>query len=370
MMFGAIIFGSLSDKLERFGFSRKKVIAICIILFSTFTVLSGYAQGPTDFGIYRTIAGLGLGGVMPNVIALITEYAPQKLRSTLVSIMFSGYAIGGMSAALLGIVLIPEFGWRIMFLLAGIPILLLIPMMIYLPESIDYLIRQKKTAEAKRILQKIEPNLLIQDNIEIVLNQESQHASNTPVKALFIEGRSLSTLMFWATNFMTLLLVYALGNWIPKLMVEAGYNLSTSLAFLFSLNIGAMVGAILGGTLADKFNPKKVLTCFYLAGAAALFLLSYNNHIAIIYLLVGIAGAASIGSQILVCAFMAQYYPATIRATGIGWSLGIGRLGAIVGPMMIGWLLSLKLPLQYNFISLAIPCFIALVTVSLISRQK
>ena len=363
MMFGAILFGSLTDKLEKYGASRKRVIALCITIFSLFTLLSGYANGPTDFGIYRVIAGLGLGGVMPNVIALVSEYAPKKYRSTLVSIMFSGYAIGGMSAALLGIVLIPTFGWQIMFLIAGLPLLLLIPMMIFLPEPVEYLVRNNQQEKARVILQKIDPNISLDSDIQITINEANKSNESAPIRALFKEQRAVGTVLFWLTNFMTLLLVYALGNWIPKLMVESGYNLSTSLAFLFSLNIGAMLGAIFGGILADRYTPKNILILFYIAGALALFLLSFKSHIILIYLLVAIAGASSIGAQIIVCAFMAQYYPGTTRATGIGWGLGVGRLGAIAGPIIIGWILSLQLPITYNFITLAIPAFIALISV-------
>ena len=370
MMFGAIIFGSLTDKLEKYGASRKRVIALCITIFSLFTVLSGYAKGPTDFGIYRVIAGLGLGGVMPNVIALVTEYSPKKYRATLVSVMFSGYAIGGMAAALLGIVLVPAFGWQIMFLIAGLPLILLIPMMIYLPEPLEYLIRKNRIQDAKKILHKIDTSLIIDDLTTITLNKSNAQSESAPIRSLFTDQKGISTILFWMTNFMTLLLVYALGNWIPKLMLELGYNLSTSLAFLFSLNIGAMFGAIFGGILADKYNPKKVLCIFYFVGAIALFSLSFKNPIMIVYLLIAIAGAASIGSQIIGCAFMAQYYPTTIRATGIGWGLGVGRLGAIIGPIIIGAILSLSLPVKYNFITLSIPCFIALICVYFIKYQN
>ncbi|UNM96418.1 MFS transporter [Ignatzschineria rhizosphaerae] len=370
MMFGAIIFGSLTDKFEHLGASRKRIISICIIIFSLFTVFAGFAKGPMDFGIYRVIAGLGLGGVMPNVIALVTEYAPKRLRSTLVSVMFSGYAIGGMMAALLGIVLVPAFGWNIMYLLAGVPIVLLLPMMIYLPEPIEYLIRNNREEEAKKVLKKIDSTITLNAQTQLILNNDNQQNSAAPIKAIFQNGLGLGTLLFWITFFMSLLLVYALGNWIPKLMLEQGFNLSTSLAFLFSLNIGAMFGAIFGGMLADKYTPRKVLALFYFVGAVALFLLSFKSHIVLIYLLVAIAGATSIGAQIIVCAFVAQYYPTSIRATGIGWGLGVGRLGAIAGPMIIGWILSLNLPIQYNFLALAIPSLIALVSVFLIKGDQ
>lgn len=366
MMFGAIIFGSLSDKLETYGFSRKKLIILCICLFSSFTFLCGYASNPQSFGIFRFLAGLGLGGVMPNVIALMTEYAPKKLRATLVSLMFSGYAVGGMCSALLGMWLVPQFGWKIMFLLGGVPLLLIPMIWLLLPESIDYLVRRKKTEKAFQVLKQIDSSLTYNAQTQISLHHENQTTSKTPVKDLFAEGRGPITLLFWGSVFMALVLVYALGNWLPKLMVEAGYDLSTSLVFLLALNIGGMLGAIGGGYLADRFNLAKVLCTLFLSGAIALFLLSYSLLTFVLYICIAIAGAASIGGQILLLAYMSQFYSSNIRATGLGMALGVGRLGAILGPILCGWLLSLSLPINYNFIALSIPCIIAVISVSMI----
>lgn len=366
MMFGAIIFGSLSDKLEAYGFSRKKLIILCVCLFSSFTLLCGYASNPKSFGIFRFIAGLGLGGVMPNVIALMTEYAPKKLRATLVSLMFSGYAVGGMCSALLGMWLVPQYGWKIMFILGGLPLLLLPMIWLLLPESIDYLVRRKKTEQAIHILKQIDSNVTYTTQTSISLHQANQTSSKTPVKDLFTENRGPITLLFWGSVFMALVLVYALGNWLPKLMVEAGYDLSTSLFFLFALNIGGMLGAIGGGYLADRFNLAKVLCTLFLSGAIALFLLSYSLPTFVLYICIAIAGAASIGGQILLLAYMSQFYSSNIRATGLGMALGVGRLGAILGPILCGWLLSLSLPINYNFIALSIPCIIAVLSVSMI----
>ncbi|UWY70934.1 aromatic acid/H+ symport family MFS transporter (plasmid) [Acinetobacter baumannii] len=318
MMFGAIIFGSLSDKFESYGFSRKKLIVLCIIFFSGFTLSCSYATNPQSFGIFRFLAGLGLGGVMPNVIALMTEYAPKKLRATLVSLMFSGYAVGGMCSALLGIWLVPQFGWKIMFMIGGLPLLLLPLIWYLLPESIDYLVRRKNTEQAFKILKQIDNSLTYNNQMQISLHHENQAVSKSPVKDLFAENRGSVTLLFWTSVFMALILVYALGNWLPKLMVEAGYDLSTSLVFLFALNIGGMLGAIFGGYLADRFNLAKVLCTLFASGAIALFLLSYSLPTFILYMCIAVAGAASIGGQILLLAYMSQYYSSNIRATGLG----------------------------------------------------
>src|SRR5690606_10960093 len=169
-------------------------------------------------------------GVMPNVVALMTEYAPKRIRSTLVALMFSGYAIGGMTSALLGAWLVPQYGWTIMCLLAGIPLLLLSILWKYLLESLMYFTYKQQTAQANDIIQKISTTQVITSDTQFVLN-EVQKGDEAPLKALFQQGRSFSTFMFWLAFFMCLLMVYALGSWLPKLMIQAGYSLGASMIF-------------------------------------------------------------------------------------------------------------------------------------------
>ncbi|MBO3660542.1 MULTISPECIES: MFS transporter [Acinetobacter] len=363
MMFGAMSFGTLSDKL-----GRKKTIMICVAIFSGFTFIGAFATSPVEFGILRFLAGLGIGGVMPNVVALMTEYAPKRIRSTLVALMFSGYAIGGMTSALLGAWLVPQFGWKIMFLLAGTPLLFLPILWKYLPESLMYLTNKQQTGEAQNIIQKISPTQVIGSDTQFVLN-EVQKGDEAPLKALFQQGRIFSTFMFWLAFFMCLLMVYALGSWLPKLMIQAGYSLGASMIFLFALNIGGMIGAVGGGYLADRFHIKKVLTIMFLCGAASLILLGYNSPQFVLYSLIAVAGAATIGSQILLYTFVAQYYPSMVRSTGMGWASGIGRIGAIVGPVLTGALLTMNLPHQMNFFAIAIPGLIAALAIFLVNLK-
>lgn len=363
MMFGAMSFGTLSDKL-----GRKKTIMICVAIFSGFTFLGAFASNPIEFGILRFLAGLGIGGVMPNVVALMTEYAPKRIRSTLVAVMFSGYAIGGMTSALLGAWLVPQFGWQIMFYIAGVPLLALPLIWKFLPESLMYLTVKNQTVEARNIIKKISPAQDVTENSQFVLN-EVKKGDEAPLKALFQKGRTFSTFMFWIAFFMCLLMVYALGSWLPKLMIQAGYSLGASMIFLFALNIGGMIGAIGGGYLADKFHIKKVLTIMFLCGASALILLGFNSPQFVLYTLIAIAGAATIGSQILLYTFVAQYYPSTVRSTGMGWASGIGRIGAIVGPVLTGALLTMELPHQMNFFAIAIPGVIAALAIFLVNLR-
>ena len=362
MMFGAMIFGTLSDRL-----GRKKTIMICVTLFSGFTFLGAFATNPVEFAILRFIAGLGIGGVMPNVVALMTEYAPKKIRSTLVAIMFSGYAIGGMTSALLGAWLVKDMGWQIMFLIAGIPLLMLPIIWKFLPESLAFLIKSGKEEQAKQIINKLLPTRDIHQNTQLVFNENIHHEA--PVKALFQDGRAFSTFMFWIAFFMCLLMVYALGSWLPKLMLQAGYSLGASMLFLFALNIGGMVGAIGGGALADRFHLKPVITSMFVIGAAALILLGFNSPQIVLYSLIALAGAATIGSQILLYTFVAQFYPTTVRSTGMGGAAGIGRIGAIIGPVLTGALLTFELPHQMNFLAIAIPGVIAAFAIFLVNLK-
>ncbi len=363
MMFGAMCFGTLSDKI-----GRKKTIMICVGIFSGFTFCGAFASTPVEFGILRFLAGLGIGGVMPNVVALMTEYAPKRIRSTLVALMFSGYAIGGMASALLGAWLVPVYGWKIMFYIAIIPCLALPLIWKFLPESLMYLTSKHQTDTTRTIVSKIAPEQVLTTDTQFVLNEVSEE-DNAPLKALFQQGRSFSTFMFWIAFFMCLLMVYALGSWLPKLMIQAGYSLGASMIFLFALNIGGMVGAIGGGALADRFHIKKVLSIMFMCGALALILLGFNSPQMVLYSLIAVAGAATIGSQILLYTFVAQYYPTTVRSTGMGWASGIGRIGAIVGPVLTGALLTMNLPHQMNFLVIAIPGVIAALAIFMVNLQ-
>ena len=352
MMFGALVFGSLADKI-----GRKKGIAICFALFSVATVVNGFATTPGEFGICRFIAGLGCGGLMPNAVALMTEYAPKRMRSTLVALMFSGYSLGGMVSAGVGIFMLPRFGWPSMFFAATLPLLLLPAILWLLPESIGFLIRKGRVDQARTLLARLSPQSQITS--DDVLQIDEAKGKGASVLELFRGGLGVRTLAIWVAFFCCLLMVYALSSWLPKLMASAGYSLGSSLSFLLALNFGGMAGAILGGWLGDRLNLVKVMIGFFLAAALSISLLGINSPMPILYLLIFIAGATTIGTQILLYAGTAQLYGLNIRSTGLGWASGVGRNGAIVGPLLGGALMAIELPLQLNFMAFAIPGAIA-----------
>ncbi|WP_157264243.1 MFS transporter [Azohydromonas aeria] len=364
MMFGAIFLGTVADRI-----GRRWAIAICIVLFSVFTAAAGLATDPVTFSITRFLAGLGIGGVMPNVVAQMTEYSPRKVRSTMVTLMFSGYAVGGMLAAVLGKGLIESYGWQSVFFAAVLPVALIPFILKSLPESMPFLLKQGRHEELKAIVAKLDPAFRPTAADRFALPAVDK-ADNAPVRHLFQDGRGFSTVMFWVAFFMCLFMVYALSSWLTKLMAGAGYSLGSALTFVLTLNFGAMIGAVGGGWLADRFHIKWVLFSMYVLAAVSITLLGVPMPTEALFFVVGLAGASTIGTQIVTYAYAGQFYPMAVRSTGIGFASGVGRSGAILAPIVIGTLVGMALPLQQNFIAIAIPAVIAAVAVAMINHGR
>lgn len=364
MMVGAIGMGTVADRI-----GRRWSIVICLALFSLFTAAAGLTRDPLLFSALRFAAGLGIGGVMPNVVAHMTEYAPRRMRATLVTLMFSGYAVGGIIAALLGKGLIESHGWPSVFFAAALPVLLIPLILKSLPESLAFLLAKGRHEELARIASRMAPGLGVQagDRFTAPARDKVQGA---PTRQLFAQGRGFSTVMFWTAFFMCLFMVYALSSWLAKLMAGAGYSLGSALNFVLVLNAGAIAGAVGGGWLADRLPIKYVLAAMYALAALSVSLLGVAMPQPLLFAVVALAGASTIGTQIVANAYAGQFYPMAIRSTGLGYALGIGRSGAIVAPIVIGLLVSLQLPLQHNFHAIALPGAIGMLAVLLIDHRR
>ena len=364
MMFGAIFLGSVADRI-----GRRWTISLCLALFSLFTAAAGLAREPVLFSVLRFVAGLGIGGVMPNVIAHMAEYAPRRMRATLVTLMFSGYAAGGILAALLGKGLIESHGWPSVFFAAALPVLLIPLILKTLPESLAFLLAKGRHEALGRLASAIEPGHHPQPDDRFVLPL-GQAGAGAPARQLFAEGRGLSTVMFWIAFFMCLFMVYALSAWLTKLMAAAGYSLGSALTFVLVLNAGGIAGAVGGGWLADRFSIKYVLAGMYALAAVSVYLLGVEMPQWLLFIVVASAGASTIGTQIVSNAYVGQFYPMAIRATGLGYALGIGRSGAILAPIVIGLLVSWQLSLQQNFLAIAFTGAIGMLAVLLIDDRR
>jgi MFS transporter, AAHS family, benzoate transport protein len=362
MMFGNVLLGTLAERI-----GRRRTILLCVVLFSAFTAGSGLTTTPLAFGIARFVAGLGIGGVMPNIVSQMTEYAPRRVRSTMVTLMFSGYSVGGMLAALLGKSLIHAYGWPSLYFAAALPLVLLPFALNGMPESIVFLIKNNRLDALRALAQRIDP--ACQPTVDDRFVMPRDEKTETPSLAhLFRDGRAIGTAMFWVACFMCLFMVYALSPWLTKLMAGAGYELGSALTFVLVLNLGAVFGAIGGGWLADKLHIRYVLIGMYVLAAVSIALLGYPFRTAGLMVLVALAGASTIGTQIVTIAYAGQFYPTSMRTTGIGWALGIGRAGAICAPIVLGALMAMQLPLQQNFMAISIPAAIAAVAIWRLDR--
>jgi AAHS family benzoate transporter-like MFS transporter len=337
---GAATLGMAADK-----FGRKKLIIFSTVLFSLFTFLAGFTTGPTMFIIFRLIAGLGMGGIMPNIIAMMTEFSPKRIRTGMVSLVFAGYSVGAIVAALVSRAILPVGGLEPVFLLGGLPMVLLPFIMKYLPESTNFLLSKGKVEEAKLILMKIDSSI----PVDVIVELPVATKAGSPIGKLFKDKRAFSTLMFWFACFFAMILIFSMNTWLPTLLMQAGFDLSSSLIFVVVLQVGALIGTIVFGNLVDKMGFKKVLVPLFFAGAIGLGLIGFTKNIIIMYLLIAIIGAASIGVQNIMSASISQYYPSEIRSTAIGSTMAFGRIGGIIAPVIIGILLTMNLQPQFNF---------------------
>jgi benzoate transport len=321
MMLGALAIGTITDVI-----GRRKALIIAVTVFSLCTLLCAFASSTFLFGLLRFVAGLGLGGCLPTAITLVTEYARGDRGGSATTTVMTGYHVGAVLTALLGIALIPQLGWRAMFVAGAVPALVLIPLMLkFLPES--------ETFQQVR---------------------EAERSAGRAVAGLFRGGLLRATLAFWVTTFMGLLLVYGLNTWLPEIMRQAGYPLGAALGLLLTLNLGGIAGLLVAGRVADRAGIRPVTIAWFAGAAVFLALLSVKLPAAGLYVAVFLTGCFVFSSQVLVYAYVGRTYPDAMRATGLGWAAGIGRVGAISGPILGGALLTAGIAYPWGFYAFAL----------------
>jgi len=336
LLFGQLGFGPLADKI-----GRRWVIIICTVIFGVLTLAATTSTSLTELLVWRFLAGLGLGGAMPNGIALTAEYAPTRRRATIVMIMFTGFSLGAAFGGAVAANVIPTHGWRAVWYVGGVLPLLLVPIQFFaLPESIRFLVVSDAASERiGRLLKRIDRAFAAP--LGTRYDVDEAHAHGVPVAHLFREQRTFGTFMLWIMFFTNLLSIFFLQNWIPTMAHDVGIAVGTAVLIGTMFQVGGVVGSLLVGLPIDKFGAYRVIPLMF-AGAivfVGLIGLSVGSVPALMVLTFG-AGFCVVGGQNCANALAAIFYPTAMRATGVGWALGIGRIGGIIGPLLAGALLA------------------------------
>jgi len=349
MMIGALTIGTLTDLV-----GRRKALIGSVASFSLFTLLCAVAPNATVFGLLRFLAGLGLGGCLPTAIAMVNEFTRAGRSGRATTTIMTGYHVGAVATAALAMVVVDSIGWRWMFVIGALPALVLVPLMLrHLPESAAYLLAHGRRAEAEEVARRHGLQLEFAPAAPHA-GEESAAGAAATVRTLFTAGWLRNTVAIGVTSFMGLLLVYGLNNWLPTIMREAGYDLGDSLAFLLVLNVGAIVGLLVAGTVADRIGIRTAGIAWFASGALFLALLSVRLPTVGLYVMCFLTGCFVFSAQVLVYAFVSANHPPQVRATALGWSAGAGRIGAIVGPVITGALVTAGVAFPWGFYVFAV----------------
>lgn len=363
LMIGAMSAGPIADR-----WGRKWAIIVSALVFGFFSLLTAGADSIRELVTLRFLTGLGLGGAMPNVVALASEYAPKRLQPILVTSIFAGMGGGAVLASLVGGALIPIWGWRSVFYVGGIlPIALAIVLIKALPESVRFLTaRGADPVRVSAIVRRIAPEL---SDVPLAPTARpgagmAQSSERFAVAQLFSDGRTTGTLLLWVPFFMNLLILYFILSWLPSLLRQAGMPVSAGITAVMAFSIGGILGAFVQGPLMKAIGVFTTMVAEFvislvLVVAASLIFENFPLMMTVTFIL----GISVQGAQAGLNVLSAMYYPTVIRSTGVGWALGIGRIGSIVGPMIGGVMLSLEWTPQQIFMAGAVPAICAAVAV-------
>lgn len=363
LMVGALLFGPLADRI-----GRRKTLIATVAFFGFASLLTAYAPDIEFLIALRFVTGIGLGGAMPNAIAMTSEYCPERKKSFLTTVMFCGFTLGSGLGGVAAAQLLPSYGWPSILILGGVLPLLLVPIMLAaLPESVRYLVlrRQASAPQIASILQKISPRAVLAD-VRFTLHEAVPTGS--PVRQLFTPEFRSGTLLLWTVFFMSLLIVYLLTNWLPTLVHHSGMPLAIAAKVAVMYQVGGTIGALVIGRVMDRASPTAVLATSYALGAAFLVATGLATGAALAATVMGVGFCIS-GSQIGANAYVARYYPTSSRVTGISWALGIGRLGSVVGALVGGVLLSADISFPALFAIVAVPAAAAALSIFACGRR-
>ncbi len=362
MVTGAMLLAPVADRI-----GRRRLILASIALIGVGVTLTAAAATVDTLLLLRFASGVGIGALLASTATIAAEYAPDRKRNFIVGFVLSGYTIGAFLSGLVAARIIPEHGWQAMFVVAGLLTLATLPLAWWLlPESPDFLARVRPQGALERInaiLRRMSlPPLAGLPEVDDVESAAS-------VAALLHPARRASTLLLWVAFFMAFGTLYFLLSWIPKLAAETGLPLDVAIYAGAVFNLGAFFGICLQGWLSLTLGLTRTIAGFMGLAALLMAIFGLVTEPWLVLTLFGLIGFTVQGGFVGLYAVAARLYPAELRNTGIGWAIGLGRFGAVVGPLAGGLLISLGLGMAENFTVFAVP-MVAAAAFTLLIRTR
>jgi benzoate transport len=364
MMLGAMFLAALSDVI-----GRRTMIIITLTLVGVTVLLTASVNSLPALILLRFISGLGAGAMLASVATLASEYSPEKFRAMAVTAVTAGYPLGAMTTGLVASSVVPEFGWQGMFIAGGSATLLLALIAFFMiPESL-YFLCKKQPDDALQRVNRILQIFKVQSLQHLPSIEDTGGATEADRQNIYQKMLTLltpefrrSTLTLWATFFLCISTLYFLMSWTPKLIINLGYSADAgNLAFTL-FNFGGVLGIFILGYLASKWSLSTLISIF--AITSAVFMWAFAGAVSLdfnqtnLMLLIFIIGISLQGGYTGMYAVAAKIYPIEIRSTGVGWAIGLGRFGAVLGPGIAGYMIASGLPITINFMVFAIPMLI------------
>jgi AAHS family 4-hydroxybenzoate transporter-like MFS transporter len=364
VLIGSLLFSPIADKI-----GRRPVLIGSTLWFAVMTLAAAFAGNVTQLFWLRFIGGIGMGCIIPNATALIGEYSPAGRRVTLMMNITVGFTAGGAVAGFVARWMIPQFGWQSVFLVGGaIPLVIAVAMLASLPESLQFLaVRRRRLDQVARWLKQLDPTIRVDASTEYVAREESK--GGVPVVHLFNDRRALVTVLLWIVNFMNLLNLYSVSSWLPTVVNGMGYDQNTSVLVGTVPWVGGTIGTFGLAWIISRKGFTRTLTINYILATFSIALIGQPGiSLALLSLIVFVTGWCVIGGQPGMNAFAATFYPTYLRSTGLGWALGVGRVGAIVGPYIGGSMIGAKWTSQQLFLAAAVPAAISAITLMILAK--
>jgi AAHS family 4-hydroxybenzoate transporter-like MFS transporter len=366
VMLGALGLAPLADHV-----GRRRVIVYSCAAFGVGSLLTIFVDSLPWLTAVRFVTGLGLGSALPNAIGLASEYAPRSRRALIVMFVGSGISLGAIGAGMTAARLVEPFGWQVVFVLGGVlPLLLAALLACALPESIRLAaVTPRLRHEVEHLLRRLKPEMREETQVEIV--SSDAEGGRPTVADLFADGRGLATVCLWVAFFMSLLNVYLAINWLPTSLAASGFSVTQAAEMTTLYHVGGVLGTYAIGLTMDRLGAHRMVLVALLLAALGFYTFATTTGLGqwSTTAILALAGVGVIGAQVGVTALASITYPVAMRATGLGWALGVGRVGSIVGPTIGGIMLATAADPRAVYLGCVIPVLAGMAAVALHKRQ-